>query len=781
VLRPAEGGWRFEEANKVMINGKPKIRLGNPGQTEVSGSDYKRLSMTLAGAEAIRTSSNGVMLRRAGGGWAPVVPDGASVKTATSLATLWSGARLQLQKGKQHSDVNAADVFAVLPGAVAGDAVADFLMDPANFAGVGEKSGAAAFEERMALLVAVAGSASLSESASSKLKDVLFTAMDTAIQKTAGGISRYSDLEEGLRFSAVSAKAFPNDPQQTKARNKLNEWKAWLDLRMAVLRALAAGGQWDAFIDKYGDFERFDNSFDLLRTFREKAYRTSATRHLAEAKRLDEEKQFQPALVEARIALSRNPGDRTTQDILETIRIDEINAYRKLLKPKQVDTHSPEQTKLRRNLRFAADYILAKKWEQAKAEIAAAEALDKDSPQIVLTNARLLKAQEELQKALEVLDNYARRVKADDDINTGDALRDDILVALRTSREKISDQIAKAENTGDYVGAMSAAADGVKLDPDNPYFLYHAGLGSAVLRDEAKAEEHFKSYLRASQAMSAERERRAEVLGILPILHAARVTPSGKPNWFSGYPSPADSFYCPVSLMPAVRPMYVRGARKEATTFEWQNGGKLASVSTVDANPGGGTVTFYFDYFPDGSGVRRVSTKPFTQKEHDLPAPLFTPGGTIVPNSEGTWFALFNHPQVNPYMVERLTGKRVATVVAGNPYFHPFIWTGIHTFLAEYDSAGHILSATEIGAKNGAPKPLDFSWDGNRLMAISERGGTYQREMHYGGGRLLSETVHYTGQTSKIEYKYEGERLTEANCDSDASIDGRSRHVSFRE
>ena len=56
----------------------------------------------------------------------------------------------------------------------------------------------------------------------------------------------------------------------------------------------------------------------------------------------------------------------------------------------------------------------------------------------------------------------------------------------------------------------------------------------------------------------------------------------------------------------------------------------------------------------------------------------------------GAWVELFSDPAVNPYMVERLTGKRVATIVAGNPWFHPFVWTEPYSFLAEYDAEGHV-------------------------------------------------------------------------------------------
>jgi hypothetical protein len=775
VLRPAGGEWKFEEATRVLLNGKSKLRLGSPNQDAVGGNEYKRLETALVGAVAIRTNGNGAMVRRAGTGWAPVAPDGASVKASVTFAALWSAVRLQVEKGKQRSEVNGSDVFAMLPGSLSGDAVVAFLMDAANFAGFADRSPAAAFEERMSLLVAVAGSAS--EQGSTKLKTLLLTAMDTAIHRTQGGVSKYSDLQEGLRFSAVSAKAFPSDPQQARARDKLNEWKAWLDLRMAILRALAAGEHWDAFINKYGEFERFDNSFDDLRKMRERAYAESAAQHLAEGERLAQAKQYQPALGEVRIALLRMPGDRRTQDLLETIRLEEAREHARMVKHPPVDLQSPTQTQLNRDLHFAEDSIRDGKLEEAEEEIAAAEALDKESPRIMLMKARLLQARNELRKALEVLDGYDRLVSGDEEIGEGETVRDKILYQLKSTRQKLADQIGKAESDGDYVQATSLAVSGSRLDPENPYFLYHAGLGSAIVRHEAEAEEYFRSYLRVSQAVGSERKLRAEVFGILPILHAGAPAPRGTPNWFSGYP--VEAFYCPISLMPSVRPGEVRASRKQTTTFEW-HGGKLASVNTVDANPGGRTVNIYFDYFPNGTGVRRVSTAPFEHEEHE-PSPVrLTAEGTIGPG-EATWFALFNYPAANPYMVERLTGRRVATVVTGNPYFHPFVWMGIYVFLAEYDGEGHIRSATQIGARAGAGKVFDFAWAGNRLLSITERGGDYQREMHYAGDRLIAETVHFGGKTSKIEYKYEGDRLVEANCETDFSIDGRSRHVTFRE
>jgi hypothetical protein len=51
--------------------------------------------------------------------------------------------------------------------------------------------------------------------------------------------------------------------------------------------------------------------------------------------------------------------------------------------------------------------------------------------------------------------------------------------------------------------------------------------------------------------------------------------------------------------------------------------------------------------------------------------------------------------------------------------------------------------------------------------------------MQYDGGRLISEEIQGEGKSSHIKYVYKANRLVSANCDHDASVDGRSRQVFF--
>jgi hypothetical protein len=136
-------------------------------------------------------------------------------------------------------------------------------------------------------------------------------------------------------------------------------------------------------------------------------------------------------------------------------------------------------------------------------------------------------------------------------------------------------------------------------------------------------------------------------------------------------------------------------------------------------------------------------------------------------------------------MVRKLTGKNVAAVIAGNPFFHPFAWEKICLFMVEYDAKGRIVRARQVPVGTQQKSEMhayEFDWDGDtyNLNAIREKGtGDYTRSMSYQGGKLAGENISYNNGHSKIEYKYKGNILAEADCTSDPSLEGRSRHVVF--
>jgi hypothetical protein len=70
------------------------------------------------------------------------------------------------------------------------------------------------------------------------------------------GLAGVDALEEALRLARLSAEAYPHQPEQQRLRALLTQRKVWLDRRTAVLRALFAGSEWDAFLIGYQDFAK---------------------------------------------------------------------------------------------------------------------------------------------------------------------------------------------------------------------------------------------------------------------------------------------------------------------------------------------------------------------------------------------------------------------------------------------------------------------------------------------------------------------------------------------
>jgi hypothetical protein len=352
---------------------------------------------------------------------------------------------------------------------------------------------------------------------------------------------------------------------------------------------------------------------------------------------------------------------------------------------------------------------------------------------------------------------------------------------LNIVEKRLKETIVKAEAEGDFPVAMKAGQDGLELSPDNLDFLLHGGKESAILRNHPQAVDLLNRYLRLSSNSTT--ANKVVVYNMLQSVAKASASEpdgpaDGTPAWFSGYRSPAGLFYCPVSLAPKPHISTVK-ARKQFAVFEWAGGG-VTTIHTTSQEKGAPDFQVYFDYFGAGKSVRRVGTEPFDSNENP-PTPRFTPSGTDG-QGKGVYVALANHPVVDPIMVARLTGKSTAVLVAGNPYFHPFVWTAIHVFLADYDDHGRVASAREIGADHQPLRVLDFKWDGDsgRLIEVSERGGAYRRAMTYSGGRLIGETVTYGSKSSKIEYKYSGNQLTGARCDDDPSLENRNCTVTFQ-
>ncbi|MDR3718714.1 MAG: hypothetical protein P4K98_07920 [Bryobacteraceae bacterium] len=782
ILRPDSGSWQIREAEKITVNDKDKVRTGSTQKLELRADEYKKLPLVpiLRGGAIIRRHAGGYFVFKNGASWDPLLPDGASAKGPVSYAELWSSARIAIQPDRDKKNavaIRPGDLFAVLQGSDGNEALANLLTDETNFRGVGESDASAAFEEWKSALVALAPS--VKGPAGARIQQKLLTEMQSADQKLKKGIAHNADLELGLKYAAVSRSAYPQEDRQQKARLALEQMKDWRDRQIAILRAFSAAGLWDAFVDKYGDFERWDNSFDEIKKLHEKAFIESANQHRTKGQSLEKAMQFNLALKEAQLAQLRLPGDQDIATWVETLRLKDAGVVRK--PTKIVDRNSPEQVQVRAHLRTADRFIGDKQCDDAENSINRAVVLDRESPAILLSRAKLAKCRNQLLQALEILNEYDKRVTASEEREQSEGLRTDVNYDLQKAKQTLKGAIAKAKADGDYVQRSASAEKGLELDGNDLDFLLEAGLGRAILRKSAEAEVALNAYLRLSQAPGHDTRKRQEVYGMVSTVKESISEPQGAPNWFSGYKSPPGVFYCPISLMPNARPADVRASHKQSTSFRW-NGDALSEVHVATELPGESGFTAYFEYFADGKSVRRVSDETIPESKGAVGVVRFTPNGPVGAG-HGVYTVLLDNPQADPLMIERLTGDRVATIVAGNPYFHPFVWKGIYAFIAEYDDQGRVKSARQILTpdQKGTAHAFELRWDGLRLMEITERGtGDYRRTMTYSGGKLSAETISFHGKDSKIEYRYKGDQLVEASCGDDPSIDGRSRHVTFR-
>jgi hypothetical protein len=772
-------GWQFQSAEKLTIDGKNKLRIGSTA-AEISQDAMKRLPESVIGTVPLRLHHGGYLAVRNGAAWVPVYPDGASFKGASSAQALWTAAQVVIQADKASKDqaMRTSDIFAILPGTAApAETVVAFLADEANFRGAGEASPAESFDERMSFLVGIAGTAT--GAAQAKLRSILSDGMTSALQRAdSAAAGRFAALNEGLRYVPVSEKAFPSDPALTQLCAALRDKLTWLNRRMAIVRALGAAAEWDALIDKYGDkagdLGDYDDAFPELHQLHDRSSKESETFHAGEARRLYTmtPKQCVPAQEQVKLAMLRDANSSDLKALSDEIRLGCIGGPKP---PVAGPPETPGQTAQITGYLTTADRSMADgKFDDAENAIKRAEIIFAGDPRIVLTRAKLLRARRNFRQAIDVLDRYDSLVAADaPSMEVSATLRANIEYDISSGRDAARLATTKAEAEGDYPAAFAKAVDGVNLDPADPELLYHAGLDAALTRNVSDARKYWQSYLAVTQSQSSENKRRTDVRSWLPDLGAATPPAGTAPNWFSGAGNPQGLMYDPVSLTVNAHPFEVRGSRKQTTLFDWQSG-VLTAIRTTTQEPGAVPVNVYFDYYPAGKGARRASTDIFADKG-DPGTPKLTPAGAVG-SGKGVWVALFNYPAVNPYLVEKFTGKRVATILAGNPYFNPYEWNGVYAFLAEYDADGRVKSAAPLQA---GTKPLDFQWDGNKLLAIVERGGDYRRDLKYDGARLTEEIVTFRGKSSKISYKYNGGRLAEADCDSDFSLDGRSRHVAF--
>ncbi|MFN7997599.1 MAG: hypothetical protein U0Q18_28530 [Bryobacteraceae bacterium] len=909
VSRSANGTWSFQPADSISVNGKDKLRAVPVSEKAQAAWDSKAIGRQgearLSEFTVIRRAADGTLIGRAGAGeWRLLLPEGAKAKVPEPAAQLWKESAVEFKK--EHKDktgeaIRLEDLCAILPGADASSSAASLATDISLHKMPGTPD-----DEAFRQLVAVippAVKAYPSGPAADTIRSYLTREISERLNTWRAGDAPVTVLDQSGALASDAQAAFPADSALTALTEQTRAARKWLDRRIAILRALDAGKQSDAFLLAYHEFEPFDQSFEALTKARTRHMSLSAAAHLDTARELRKHADYAGAIRQLTIAKWRDPKLAGADEFLEEVRLEAAHlSARKYAEARgSIDPRDPKQVQVQRKLLLAEQYLSDGKQAEAEATLHEAESIDPDEPRLALLHARLAIARGDLGRALAMLDNYAGTAPTPQDFAEGEKLRASVLYSIQKERAKTETKIPSDIDEQRFTSALETSAEGLKVDNESPQFLYYAGVSACILRNCDKAALLLRRYLDVTDSTQGDRRQRMAAIRILreteALAPAAKDAGRRQASWFSGAALDRGVYYDPVSLSFQPKVMRVDASEHVSVNYEW-SGNQLRSVHTkyedkktgsnivklalagAAASQGIGSTVgwrtpdretndFYFSYYDDLPQIMKVSRDNVIVKSSRIPISIpgigfpgmgmlggigalgslrglaglgalrgkmgaGMPGlGGALPGMGGSfpgmaglggmrlggmpgmgglsslmaarqfipsqqysihsdpqggssagYLTLWNNPRIDTRLAWKATGKRAAVGFSGNRFFHPFVWDGIHLFEFDYDDQGRVLHAWELG--DPRPSRLDMTWDGQRLVKIVGHDGSpsgavvYTRLLNYSGDRLTGETVTYEGKTSKVEYKYDKQgRLTEADCDADHSLDGRSRKVHF--
>jgi hypothetical protein len=524
--------------------------------------------------------------------------------------------------------------------------------------------------------------------------------------------------------------------------------------RVAVAEALRKATFWDEYLIKIRQLGLAKWSIpDILQGSRD-AFNQSSRVHHQRFIGYTEEEHWDRAFDEAELA-ARNTCDSGVIDDFYHSRVLLVNHNQIASSLDYTGRNKALLEQLVREL----DQLDPNKEQLTLDRIRRGEQLDPNFLPLQLKKAEFLDKLGRYTEALTVVQRIERNVRLDrkqldEYLRLDGRITNNLMDAVQKSLEETRKQFELQK----YQAALDAAARGLKADPVNASLLYYSVLSAAFLRQDAVAVKLVRIYLADSNVVCApagEPEKILELYRLLAAKVPARDSSDGIPHWISGVRyRPNEVFYDPISLG-FLQPM-TRISTDEGpyTLFAREDRSFLVkSISTFTATrkdaPPGGASTPLFEAEP----------------KYDRQALSMLEIGSRA-NSAGdrTSYALtyLNSPGLNPDLVFHFTGRQMARGWAGNPFFHPLIWSGFYIFDLTYDKRGRVSTATPIQEAAGSrtdpfSEPLQFTWDGdsNRLRSIKGTRTGYLRELNYEkDGRLKSETISFPKGHGRIDYEY---------------------------
>ena len=88
-----------------------------------------------------------------------------------------------------------------------------------------------------------------------------------------------------------------------------------------MLQSLIDNKNWDAFLERYPAFEKYQGGFPQLLDARRKAYEESARFHTTLGRRLFDQKKYLEAFEQLKIGLARDPDNKPLAELVEMARL----------------------------------------------------------------------------------------------------------------------------------------------------------------------------------------------------------------------------------------------------------------------------------------------------------------------------------------------------------------------------------------------------------------------------------------------------------------------------
>ena len=780
VYRSAQG-FQFADAVSITVNGKDKV-LSLGGQPAIGGAAGKLPSVRLGGT-LLKDADTGVLLQYADGKAEYVLPEGVPKNAPGDAAGIWKTARIAYKQSaadKAGTEVAISALVAFLPAGVDDLTALCTGAQALQFVGGKGKSFSTQVELMTAAVKAYPASPALVP-----LEKYIEEAMRSRYDAFESGASGIGVLNQGLEFANLSQAVYPNAARQNELRQLLRARKAWLDRRMAVQKAFSAAAHWDAFLLGDREMERFQRAFPELSTDHRQALQASLQLHVKTATALAREGDYGAAYREFRLAGLRKPSDAALREQAMQAWTEYSRRNAADLQAKRAPLGAGAQSAVERDLYFADQNKLARKFDEALKNVVDAEAVLRAAlPASTVSDltlktwyaeAEILAAQDRTAEAMAALDTYDLRA-GNEERAPAEALRNRLLFNLDAALKDLKTRIPAAWSSGNFHLAGQLAERGLTMSADDAELLYCAGAVALIGRDSERGRERLTRYLEVSDTLDANPEQRALASRLLHANANPNAAAAGDPNWLSGEKLPKGAFYSPVSLAFQPHIDRVEASNKFRLAFDW-DGERLKSIAPgfekADHATGEKAIRFGYE-------TRLPQVVWATDTDEARPAALADPDeayrrASVLP---------LNSALVDPIAIQRLTGKNVAMTISGNPFFNPFVWEKLYYFRIAYDDSGRVIRAQQLSGPQGAPaeQVLEFEWNGMQLAAIHGylgKTGNYERTMQYQDGRLVSEEIQGQGKPSHIKYNYVGDRLMSAEAAVDPTLDNRNRKVAF--